>query len=228
MESSSFDDPIFCDFPGLLSPLGVKPHSVQVMLGMPNSSPDQCHQRLPEVHSLLPGSSKIDHHKTLEYSSPKIDYKIGSYSPTAKYDYGKCDQYSVAKLDYGKHHMDYMGGGVVVGGKHHHHEYSTPPPHGQHMQSKMDYDQNSMLMYQTSAQPQGVQHLSDTSSGSVMTADGPVGGGDTDKKKDGEQNDCSSVPSTTTPGSTDASSGSSKKNDKKKMDPNGAKKKKTR
>lgn len=224
MESSSFDDPIFCDF---LSPVvGVKPHSVQVMLGMPNSSPsDLCQQRLPEVHSLLPNSSKIDHIKTLEYSSPKIDYKIGSYSPTAKYDYGKCDQYSGgAKLDYGKH-MDYMGG-VVVSGKHHH-EYSTPPPHGQHMQPKMDYDQNSMMMYQTTQpQLQAVQQLSDTSSGSVMNGDGPCS--DMEKKKEGEQILCSGAASTTTPGSSDASAASSKKNDKKKIDPNGAKKKKTR
>lgn len=243
MESSAFDDQIFCDFSGPLSPPGVRPQSVQVMLGMPNGSPDLCQQRLPEVHSLLPGAPKIDHYKTLEYSSPKtIDYKIGSYSPTAiKYDYGKCDQYgAAAKLDYGKH-MDYMGGGagVVVAGKIHHHDYSTPPPpqtgppHAHHLQPKMDYDHNAMQMYhQPTSQPhqqQVGQAMTDNASGSVIN-DGTALVGGLAKKKDSDTNQCPSVAPTTTAGGADAtaSTGAAKKNDKKKIDPNGAKKKKTR
>lgn len=226
MESSAFDDQIFCDFAGPLSPPGVKPHSVQVMLGMPNGSPDLCNQRLPEVHSLLPGASKIDHYKNM-------DYKMGSYSPTAKYDYGKCDQYNGgggAKLDYGKH-MDYVG---VIGGGKHHNEYSPPPqnmslaPQSHQQHPKLDYDHHTIHMYQQSSQPQAgqqQQQLTDTST--VMNGGSDISGL---TKKKAEDPNCTSAPTTTTTGGADATSGVvvTKKNDKKKVDPNGAKKKKTR
>lgn len=133
MESTSFDDQIF-EFTGPLSPLGAKVihhhhhhnllqsqqsggHSIQVMLGIPGSqqsqqqqhhqqnSPDLCTQRLPEVHSLLPGSPKIDHYKNMDYSNGKLD--TTSYSPNSKMDYSKNMDYTTnGKMDYANK-MDY-------------------------------------------------------------------------------------------------------------------------
>lgn len=202
MEPPTFDDQIFGDFSGPLSPLGPKPlnqsgHSIQVMLGMSQSSTsDLCTQRLPEVHNLLPGSPKIDHYKNMDYSNSKIDYsnKMGSYSPSNKYDYvnGKLDHYSSSpKMEYGKP-MDYNSNGKM--------DYSSSP-------NKIDYE-HSITMFQQPTQTMD----------SVNAMNGK-------KKEDG------TTPTTTSSGSinTDAtSSGTAKKNDKKKGDPNGAKKKKTR
>lgn len=203
MEPPSFDQ-IFGDFSGPLSPLGPKPitqsgHSIQVMLGMSQSSTsDLCNQRLPEVHNLLPGSPKIDHYKNMDYSNSKIDYggKMGSYSPTNKYDYvnGKLDNYSTSpKMDYGKP-LEYNSNGKM--------EYSTSP-------NKIDYE-HSITMFQQPAQPMdtvnsmnGKKKSDDITTPTTTTSAGSI--------------------------STDATStGTAKKNDKKKGDPNGAKKKKTR
>lgn len=207
MEPPTFDDQIFGDFSGPLSPLGPKPltqsgHSIQVMLGMSQSSTsiDLCNQRLPEVHNLLPGSPKIDHYKNMDYANSKIDYgnKIGSYSPTNKYgDYvngSKLDHYaSSPKMEYGKA-MDYNTNGKMEYGS------SSSP-------NKIDYE-HSITMFQ-----QPSQQTID----SVNAMNG--------KKKPDE-----GVPPTTSGSiSSDATStGTAKKNDKKKGDPNGAKKKKTR
>lgn len=194
MESSTFDDQIFGDFAGPLSPLGVKAHSVQVMLGMPSgggvggngspnsssggagSSGDLCHQRLPEVHSLLPGAPKMDHYKTLDYTGTKIiDYKLEAYgSPTAKYDYlgtaSSSSSLSPTKqlLDYGSSscsggkQMDYSGL-TSIAIKHHHMDYAPHSPQpptammvvqqqsGQsHLQSAKlsDYDHQQLQMFQ--------------------------------------------------------------------------------
>lgn len=111
MESSSFDEQIFGEFGDPISPLGTKTltqggHSIQVMLGMNPVNPnDMCTQRLPEVQSLLPGSPKLTHYKTLDYITNKVDYngKLPSYSPP-HYLNGKMDQYSPNsnKIDYVK------------------------------------------------------------------------------------------------------------------------------
>lgn len=223
METSTFDDHIFGDFAGPLSPLGAKAlsqqgHSVQVMLGIPqSSSADMCTQRLPEVHSLLPGSPKINHYKNLDYSNNKIDYsnKIGSYSPSGKYDYvnGKMEQYSPPpKLEYVKT-MEYNGGGPVIPGKLD--QYSSGSG------SKMDYDHHMQMFQQQQQQPPSHS----------MDANAALNG----KKKNDDPNGCSSSTSSSTPGSgggpmpSDGSNANAaKKTDKKKNDPNGVKKKKTR
>lgn len=198
MEQPTFDEQIFGDFTGPLSPLGPKPlpqsgHSIQVMLGMSQSSTgDLCTQRLPEVHNLLPGSPKIDHYKNMDYSNSKI----GSYSPS-KYDYvnGKIDHYSSSspKMEYGGKSMDYNSNGKM--------EYSSSP-------NKIDYE-HSISMFQQAGQ--GID--------SINTMNG--------KKKSDEVTipTTTSSGSITTDAT---STGGIKKNDKKKGDPNGAKKKKTR
>lgn len=215
METSSFDEQIFNDFSGPLSPLGAKPitqgdHRIHVMLGMNSTgSPDMCNQRLPEVQSLLPGSPKLSHYKTLDYMGNKIDYntKIASYSstPPPKYDYthGKMDQYSpnhMNKIEYAKP-MDYNLSAKI--------DYGS---------GKLEYDPH-MQMYQqppVSVAPTSAHHISTSQPhGSPSMND--------KKKSDGQcdQSDNQSV------SQSDASS-TSKKNDKKKGDMNGVKKKKTR
>lgn len=219
METASFDDQIFSDFTGPLSPLGPKAHnqqsghSIQVMLGMTqhsqsNSVDTMCNtQRLPEVHSLLPGSPKLpDHYKNLDYNNGKIDYnnstKIGSYSPSAsKYDYGtscKLSHFSSSpKIDYGKT-MDYNSNGKL--------EYSPSS-------NKLDYEHMQMFQQPvTTGQQQQHQSMD------LQMVNG--------KKKLDEPSTSSSPNSVVTSDAT--SSGSSKKVDKKKGDPNGIKKKKTR
>lgn len=213
METSSFDEQIFSDFAGPISPLGANKltqggHSIHVMLGMnPSNSSDMCNQRLPEVQSLLPGSPKLNHYKPLDYISSKVDYngKMNSYSPSPptssqqppppKYDYlnGKMDQYGapshITKIDYAKP-MDYN--------------------------SKLEYEQQ-IHMYSQPPLPQQ-SHQSQPSQSSMGS---PSSGMDKKKIDDALG---STTPTTT---SSDATS-TSKKNDKKKGDMNGVKKKKTR
>uniref|UniRef100_W8B7W9 Retinal homeobox protein Rx2 n=1 Tax=Ceratitis capitata TaxID=7213 RepID=W8B7W9_CERCA len=112
MEHTTFDDQIFNDFSGPLSPLGAKPltpagvgvgaagtHGLHpVMIGLPansvlqhNSNGEMCNQRLPNCNTLLPGGSpKLDPYKTTDYGQ-KLEYsavnKMGCYSPTQKYEY---------------------------------------------------------------------------------------------------------------------------------------------
>lgn len=133
MEPSGFDDQIFGEFSGPLSPMGAKVihqhpgnsgHSIQVMLGMPHTSENNCpSQRLPDVHNLLPGSPKIDHYKNMDYGKPieyqpngkiecyttdesgKIEYINGKYSPVGtkviEYVNGSGD-YSPGRIEYEK------------------------------------------------------------------------------------------------------------------------------
>lgn len=219
METSSFDDQIFNDFTGPLSPLGAKQitqggHSIHVMLGMNSTgSPDMCNQRLPEVQSLLPGSPKLTHYKTLDYMGNKIDYntKLASYSPTPppKYDYvnGKMDQYSpnhMPKIEYKP--MDY-----------------NLNPKMEYGSAKLEYvDPHSMQMYQQQQQPP--VSVPPTSTHHISTSQSLEPSAMNDKKKPDGQCDQSDNQSVS---QSDASS-TSKKNDKKKGDINGVKKKKTR
>lgn len=120
MESSSFDEQIFGEFGDPISPLGTKTltqggHSIQVMLSMNSINPNEmCTQRLPEVQSLLPGSPKLTHYKTLDYIGNKVDYngKLPSYSPP-HYLNGKMDQYSSSsnKIEYIRN-VDFNNGKV--------------------------------------------------------------------------------------------------------------------
>lgn len=223
METSSFDDQIFNDFSGPLSPLGAKQitqggHSIHVMLGMnATGSPDMCNQRLPEVQSLLPGSPKLTHYKTLDYMGNKIDYnaKVSSYSPTPppKYDYvnGKMDPYSpnhMNKIEYAKS-MDYNLNAKM--------DYGS---------GKLEYDPH-MQMYQqppVSTQQQQQHPPPPTSTHHISTSQPLASPSMNDKKKSDGQCDQSDSQSVS---QSDASS-TSKKNDKKKGDINGVKKKKTR
>lgn len=144
MENSNFDEQIFGEFGDPISPLGAKPltqggHSIQVMLGMNSVNPNEmCSQRLPEVQSLLPGSPKLTHYKSLDYINNKVDYngKMASYSPPS-YLNGKIDQYSSnsGKIDYGKQ-MEYNPNNGKL-------EYISS--------AKIDYEQH-MQMYQQPTQ----------------------------------------------------------------------------
>lgn len=219
METSSFDEQIFSEFAGPLSPIGAKQinpsgHSIHVMLGMNGAnSAELCNQRLPEVQSLLPGSPKLNQYKTLDYMTNKMDYngKLTPYSstpspsqqqgaahqPPPKYDYlnGKMDQYTqqqITKMDYGKP-MDYNSNA-----------------------NKIDYESH-MQMY---PQQQSLSAPPPQQQPTMQTLDSPPSIGDK-KKADDALN--SSTPTTT----SDATS-TSKKNEKKKGDINGIKKKKTR
>lgn len=221
MEPTNFDDQIFGDFGGPLSPLAPKAiqaqnngHSIHVMLtsaGTPGGgggqqSSDMCNQRLPEVHSLLPGSPKLEHYKNLDYTNGnKLDYggnKIGSYSPTNKYDYVNVkieQQYNGSpKLDYGKPI-----------------EYSTN-------NGKMNYDH--IQIYQQQQQSHTVVQSNDQTMNNGMNNLNM-------KKKTDEMGSPDGGPNgSITSGSSDGSNNSSTKktDNKKKNDPNGIKKKKTR
>lgn len=215
METTSFDEQIFSDFAGPLSPIGAKQinqsgHSIHVMLGMnPANSNDLCNQRLPEVQSLLPGSPKLSHYKNLDYMTNKIDYngKLGSYSshspshqqppPPPKYDYlnGKIDQFggqSMTKIDYTKP-MDYNSNA-----------------------NKIDYESHMQMYQQSTQHPQPQSTAQQMGDGSPSSMN--------DKKKSDDGNSLGS----TTPTTTSDATSTSKKNDKKKGDINGIKKKKTR
>lgn len=201
MEPSSFEDQIFSDFSGPLSPLNNKnlqtnnTHSIHIMLGMPQNSQqsDMCPQRLPEVHSILPGSPKIDHYKNMDYSN-KIDYsngiKIESYSPNSKMDYvnGKLEQYS-PKMDYSGNKIDYSPNSKL--------DYSN----------KIDYEHINIFQ-----QPHPIDSTTNLNGHSNI------------KRK----SDDSSVNTTSSSSSENSAPSNSKKSDKKKGDPNGIKKKKTR
>lgn len=124
MESQGFDDQMFGEFSGPLSPMGAKAiiahphvlahhghhpgqgHSIQVMLGMshPGVDPIQQHQhqqRLPEVHTLLPGSPKLDHFKTINYDSRTGEYQPnGQYSPQTLNVNGTKSDYSPQRIEY--------------------------------------------------------------------------------------------------------------------------------
>ncbi|XP_055849898.1 homeobox protein orthopedia [Episyrphus balteatus] len=194
MEHTPFDDQIFGDFSGPLSPLGAKPlqpqsgHSIHVMLGMPSvvqhSSPgvvEMC-TRLPDCNTLLPGGSpKMDPYKSMDYGQ-KMDYvsvnKLSCYSPTPKYEYitAKLDQYSPPGGGGG-------GGGNSSNGlivrdygksmEYHHNngkmDYSSPSPH-----SKMEYDHHHMQMF--TAGPGGNQQSQTIQVQSTSTMGSPQGG----------------------------------------------------
>ncbi|XP_037950260.1 uncharacterized protein LOC119681214 [Teleopsis dalmanni] len=125
MEHATFDDQIFNDFSGPLSPLdGSKTlttngstHALHpVMLGLPSgavvqhvNSNDMCTQRLPDCNTLLPnGSPKLDAYKPQDYG-PKLDFvhsvnKMGCYSPTQKYEYISSHKLDVQHPQHQQHY----------------------------------------------------------------------------------------------------------------------------
>lgn len=161
MEHSAFEDGIFSDFAGPLSPLDGKPltptsaamtsvshgmHSVMLSLPSaatimhPGNNADMCTQRLPDCQTLLSaGSPKMDHYKssTPDYEA-KMEYvtKMGCYSPTQKYEYlTGATNGSAQKLE---HHQQYSPPppGVTSNGlqQHHQHKLQMASHHNQHHQ----------------------------------------------------------------------------------------------
>uniref|UniRef100_A0A1A9UCL7 Homeobox domain-containing protein n=1 Tax=Glossina austeni TaxID=7395 RepID=A0A1A9UCL7_GLOAU len=136
MEHSTFDDQIFSDFSGPLSPLGSKalaptssssmsvvPHAMHsVMLSLPvgatvmqhGSNNELCGQRLPDCNTLLASSSpKLDPYKSSDYGQ-KMEFvsKMGCYSPTQKFEF---------ITSTGNNNRDHI-----------HQQYSPPPNNGHH------------------------------------------------------------------------------------------------
>lgn len=222
MESSGFDDQMFTEFSseavGVLSPLGPKAiqhhphhqhhylqhHTQTIMIGNSNGDINQ-HQRLPDVHQILPGSTnspKMDHYKM-------YDVKIESpYSPNGKLDYTngnlKVESYSPSsgpKLEYTTNGQ-YSPNAKII-------EYS----------SSHNMEQHSMMFQQ----PQPV----DGNQQSIINGTNS----NFKRKSDENLNNLSGSPPTTvniSPSDASSSMPSKKPVEKKKSDPNGVKKKKTR
>lgn len=221
METSGFDDQMFNEFSsesvGVLNPLGPKavqhhhPHhhySVQhhtqtIMIGNSNGEINQ-HQRLPDVHQILPGNSpKMDHYKM-------YDVKIESspYSPNGKIDYingsAKVESYSPSS----GHKLEYTTNG----------QYSSSP---KIIEYTSTHQMEHSMMFQ---QPQPVdgnhQNIINGSNSNFK------------RKSDENLNNLSGSPPTTinniSPSDATSTMPNKKPVDKKKGDPNGVKKKKTR
>ncbi|XP_058974173.1 retinal homeobox protein Rx [Musca domestica] len=166
MEHTAFEDQIFSEFSGPLSPLDGKPltptsvaHGMHsVMLSLPPGatvmqhpgSADMCSQRLPDCQTLLSSTSpKMDPYKssTPDYDN-KMEYvtKMGCYSPTQKYEY-----LTTANGGGSAHKLD-----------HHHQQYSsTPPPTqpGNHTPNGLAHQQHkSMAHHQTHPHHHQQQH----------------------------------------------------------------------
>lgn len=202
MESSGFDDQIFSEFSGPLSPMGAKViqhpgnsgHSIQVMLGMPHSSDGCGSQRLPDVHNLLPGSPKIDHYKNMDYGKPL------EYQPNGKIECYTTDE--TGKIEYINGKYSPVGAKVI-----------------DYVNGKSDFSPNRIEYENITAFHQPMNSPS-------------AGGGRKGDKLDSSGSGTPITTSNSSSNASDASSttnGNNKKNDKgKKADSNGVKKKKTR
>lgn len=226
METSGYDDPIFNEFSpdtGVLSPMGPKaiqqhhqymphlhhPHHAQtIMIG--NGELLQQHQRLPEIHQILPGNSpKMDHYKAMEYAQTvKLE---SSYSSNGKMDYVTTT--GGPKLEYTTN-GHYSSSPKLI-------EYSTTST-----QNGIDHIQ--MFQHPQPVDNNQQQHIINGLNGTNNNFK---------RKSDENLNNLSSgspTPSTVnaisvgdaTP--TSSASPNKKPLDKKKNDPNGVKKKKTR
>lgn len=219
METSGFDDQMFNEFSsdavGVLSPLGPKAiqhhphhhhhHYVQhqaIMIGNSNGDINQ-HQRLPDVHQILPGNSpKMDHYKMYD-----VKVESSAYSPNGKLDYingSKVDSYSPSsgqKLEYSTNGQ-YSPNGKII-------EYTS------------SHNMEHNMMFQ---QPQPV----DSNQQSIINGTNS----NFKRKSDENLNNLSGSPPTTinniSPSDASSSMPNKKPVDKKKSDPNGVKKKKTR
>lgn len=266
METSAFDDQIFGDFSTPLSPIDKniavpQPNGqIHILMGVPSQnshSPNELQhcggnqQRLPDVHSLLPGSPKIDHYKGMEYN--KMDYgKVGSYSPTHALQNhqimtsganvqllnGKMQSYASMNVHpMQSNKIEYSGGGGMSNVNHNQKMDYDPYHHsgyGQHQSllphpSHMDGGGGSMGGGLLSMNGMGTmkrkseESLNNNSSGS-STPNTIL------TSSSNGQNECGQSAGgggQNHPSATSASV-TPKKNDKKKSDPNGVKKKKTR
>lgn len=255
MESSAFDDQIFGDFSTPLSPIDKniavpQPNGqIHILMGVPTQnshSPNelQCgNQRLPDVQSLLSGSSpNRDHYKGLDYN--KMDYgKVGSYSPThglqnhqimtsganVQLVNGKMQAYTpmnVHSLQPNK--LEYIGSGGAMSNNHPKMDYDPYQGYGQHQTliphpSHMDTSMGGVPMNGMGSMKRKSEESLNNSSGSstpntILTS------------SSNGQNEAGNGGAGVGAGTGGGAGGNStpKKNDKKKSDPNGVKKKKTR
>lgn len=216
MEASGFDEAIFNDYSsdtvGILSPHGPKAiqhhppnsHYMQqhqqaaIMIGNANGEINQ-HQRLPDVHQILPGSSP----------NYKLYAEVKPYSPNGKLEYisnGTSNSSPSAgqKLEYASAtNGQYSPNAKII-------EYSSPHPMDQHtmmFQQPQPVDnnqQNIMNGANSNFKRKSNEHLNNLSGSPSSNVNG--------------------ISSTDASGN----SPNKKPIDKKKNDPNGVKKKKTR
>lgn len=198
------------DAVSVLSPLGPKAiqhhphhHYVQhqtITIGNSNGEISQ-HQRLPDVHQILPNSPKMDHYKMYD-----VKIETTPYSPNGKIDYingsSKVESYSSStgqKLEYSTNGQ-YSPNGKII-------EYTSGHgiEHGMMFQQPQSVDSNH-------------QNIINGTNSNFK------------RKSDENLNNLSGSPPTTINNVSDASSTMPNKKpvDKKKSDPNGVKKKKTR
>jgi hypothetical protein len=200
-------------------------HPQTIMIRDTNGNINQQHQRLPDVHQILPGNSpKMDHYKTtttstLDYSHVKME---SPYSPNGKIEYingtsgiAKLESYSPSS---GVHKLEYVtsnGGQYSPNSKII--EYTTVPTASQQQQHNIEHIQ----IFQ---QPQSLD-------GNQQNI---INGTDGNFKRKSDENLNNGSPTPTTINSVSPSDGTSstsphkKPVDKKKNDQNGVKKKKTR
>ncbi|XP_073825232.1 homeobox domain-containing protein reversed polarity [Musca autumnalis] len=193
MEHSAFEDQIFSEFSGPLSPLDGKPltptsvaHGMHsVMLSLPPGSTvmqhpgstDLCSQRLPDCQTLLSSTSpKMDAYKssTPDYDN-KMEYvtKMGCYSPTQKYEYLTTANGSAHKLEH--HHQQYSstpppsqpGNHTPNGLGHPHHKSMVHHQHPHHQQQQLHHSPNAMLDYHQHLHQQQQQHQLHSNNGKM-------------------------------------------------------------
>jgi hypothetical protein len=215
METSGFEDQMFSEFSSdsVLNPMGPKAiqqhhfvtsHHHPIIIGSINGQ----HQRLPDVHQILPGNSpKIDHYKNIDYGHVKIE--SSPYSPNGKIEYHN----GTSKLE------------------------SYPSSAGPKLEyiSNSQFSPNSKIMEYTTHVEQ-MQLFSPSQSLDGHSQQSIINGTDGNFKRKSNENlnnlTASPTPSTINSISTEDSNTSISVNkkplEKKKNDPNGVKKKKTR
>lgn len=200
MESSGFEEQIFGEFSGPLSPIGAKAvvhhtangHSIQVMLGMPSDA-CQSTQRLPDVHNLLPGSAKTlsDHYKSLD-TYDKLDYQPNGKLVDACYGDEKIVDYKMEYSPSGSKIIEYVNGGGKA-------EYSP---------SRIEYATENVFH-----QVQGMSSSPNRNN---------------NKKSEDGGSSTPNATSTSSTDASSTTNGNKKSEKSKKTDANGGKKKKTR
>lgn len=236
---TNFEDQIFSEFPteAIINPMPPKAvqhhfitshhhhhhHPQTIMIGNSNGDINQQHQRLPDVHQILPGNSpKMDHYKIATTSS--LDYShVKMESP-----------YTVnGKMEY----INGNGGIVKL-------ESYSPSSGDQHVTSNGQYSPNSKLIEYSTAGPTASQQQQHMEQIQIFHQPQSMDGnqqniingtdGNFKRKSDENLNNVSGSPTPTTINNISPNDGSSstspnkKPSDKKKNDPNGVKKKKTR
>lgn len=214
METSGFDDQMFNEFSsdsvGILNPHGPKAiqhhpsnshymqhHTQTIMIGSANGEINQ-HQRLPDVHQILPGNSP----------NYKLYADVKPYSPNGKIDYinGTATGSSPGqKLEYTTN----GGGGGQYSPNSKLIEYSSPHSMEQHNMifqhpQPVENNQQNIINGNSNFKRKSDEHLNNLSGSPSSNVNG------------------------ISPSDASSTSPNKKPIDKKKSDPNGVKKKKTR